>query len=149
MKPIELLSIMYSTYVRRTAVSWSERRAAQRAAPAYLYWFTWHTPVLDGRPRAFHCLDLPFIFNNTDRCATMTGGGDDARALAKTMSKSIAGFARTGHPNHGQLPHWPEFNPQDAPVMIFDSNCEVRNAPDRELIRLFQDVLRPHSSVAI
>ncbi|MBI3849702.1 MAG: carboxylesterase/lipase family protein [Verrucomicrobia bacterium] len=148
-KPIELLAIIYSTYVRRTAVSWAERKAAQKAAPAYLYWFTWHTPMLDGRPRAFHCLDLPFVFNNTDRCASMTGGGDDARTLAKNMSRAFASFARTGNPNHGQLPRWPEFNAADGLVMIFDSKCEVKKHPDRELILLFQDVLRAHPSVAI
>ncbi len=146
-KPIELLAIMYSTYVRHTAVSWLERKTAQKAAPAYLYWFTWHTPVLDGRPRAFHCLDLPFAFKNTDRCASMTGGGDDARALAKRMSHALSSFARTGDPNHAGLPPWPVFNAADAPVMMFDSKCEARNHPDRELILLFRDVLRSHPSV--
>ena len=39
-------------------------------------------PILDGRPRAFHCAVLPFVFCNTDRCAAMTGGPAEARELS-------------------------------------------------------------------
>ena len=148
-KPVELMSIIYSTYVRRTATTWAELKAAQRAAPAYVYWFTWHTPVLAGRPRSFHCLDLPFIFHNTDRCASMTGGGDGARTLAERMSAACGSFARTGKPDHAGLPPWPAFDPASGPVMIFDATCAVRNDPDGEFRRLNREALQAQPSLAI
>jgi carboxylesterase type B len=37
------------------------RKTALNVASAYLYWFTWQTLVLGGRPRAFHCAELPFV----------------------------------------------------------------------------------------
>jgi len=84
--PYELFSRISASTQRQNAVTQAERKMAQGAAPAYLYWFQWQTPILDGRPRAFHCAELPFVFYNTDRCATMTGGGADARDLAGRMA---------------------------------------------------------------
>ena len=85
---------------RQNAVTQAERKVAQGGAPAYLYWFQWQTPVLDGRPRAYHCSELPFVFYNTDRCAVMTGGGADARELGGKIADAWIAFAKTGSPNH-------------------------------------------------
>jgi carboxylesterase type B len=53
-----------------------------KGTAAYLYWFTWKTPVLNGRPRSIHCIDLPFCFDKTDRSENLTVGGPGPRALA-------------------------------------------------------------------
>ena len=84
-KPIELLSRMLS--VRTSAVTQAERKAAQGSAPAYMYVFSWQTPVLNGRPRAFHCSEIPFVFNNTDVSAFATGGTAEARELGAKVSE--------------------------------------------------------------
>ena len=94
-----------------------------------MYQFRWQTPILDGRPRAFHCIDLPFVFDNTDRCAAMTGGGADARALAANVSDAWIAFARTGQPG---LPSWPAFTPENGATMFFDNVCELKRDPDRD-----------------
>jgi para-nitrobenzyl esterase len=130
--PYELFSRIGGMTGRQNAVIQAERKAAQGAAPAYLYWFHWQTPVLDGRPRAFHCAELPFVFYNTDRCATMTGGGADARALAGRIADAWLAFARTGDPNHKGLPKWPAFTPAQCPTMVFDNTCVLANAPDAD-----------------
>jgi len=130
-KPVELLSRMMS--VRTNAVTQAERKAAKGAAPAYMYLFSWQTPLLDGRPRAFHCSEIPFVFYNTDVSAFATGGGAEARLLAAKVSDAWINFARKGDPNHSGLPKWPAYNAEQGPVMIFDKTCEVKNDPDREL----------------
>jgi para-nitrobenzyl esterase len=130
--PYELFSRISGMTARQNAVTQAERKAAQNAAPAYLYWFQWQTPVLDGRPRAFHCSELPFVFYNTDRCATMTGGGGEARELGGKMADAWIAFARSGNPNHKGLPKWPEFAPAQCQTMVFDTTCAVQNAPDGE-----------------
>jgi para-nitrobenzyl esterase len=101
-------------------------RAAQGGAPAYLDWFAWDSPVLDGRLHSFHCPDLPFVFDNTDRCDHMTGGGPEARALAARISTAWVHFARTGNPNHGGLPEWPRFDALVRSTMILDDVCAVK-----------------------
>ncbi|MFN7930726.1 MAG: carboxylesterase family protein [Blastocatellia bacterium] len=129
-KPFDLFSFISTVSTRQNAVVQAERKAAQNAAPAYLYLFTWQTPVLDGRPKAFHCAELAFVFDNIDRCVNMTGGGADARMLAAKMSDAWIAFARKGDPNHAGLPKWPAFNADKGATMIFDNKCEVKNNPD-------------------
>jgi para-nitrobenzyl esterase len=130
--PYEILSRSTGMTPRMNAVAQATLKAAQRSAPAYLYWFQWQTPVLDGRPRAFHCAELPFVFANTDRCAAMTGGGGDARALAAKVADAWVAFATNGSPNHPGLPTWPAYSAAACETMIFDNTCLVRNNPDRE-----------------
>jgi para-nitrobenzyl esterase len=127
-KPIELLA--YAQVPRVNAVHQAERKAAQ-PAPVYLYWFGWNTKVLDGRARSFHCMELPFVFDNTDRCAVMTGGTAEARALAARVSDAWIAFMRTGNPNHKDFPAWPRFDAKRGAVMLIDNTPMALDDPDR------------------
>jgi para-nitrobenzyl esterase len=130
-KPFDLWSRIASAPVRQSAIEQARSKAAQQGAPAYLYWFTWQTPILDGRPRAFHCAEIPFVFDNMDRCANMTGGGAASRALAATMADTWIQFARTGNPNHTGIAAWPAFSHEAGPTMLFDAQPRVARHPDR------------------
>ena len=138
-KPVEVLSLVSS--VRNNAITQAERKAALGAAPAFLYQFCYHTPVLDGRPRAFHFSEVPYVFDNTDLSAFATGGTAEARDLAARISGAWIGFARTGDPNHPGLPHWPAFAAGQVPTMCFDTKCEVKNDHDGDLRRAAQEAL--------
>jgi len=139
-KPFSLYSVIMTSSVRSSAVTQAARKAALGKAPAWLYWFTWQTPILDGRPMAFHCSELAFCFNNTDRCETMTGGGGRARALAARVSDAWINFARKGDPSHAGLPAWPPFDARKVPTMLFDDRCEMRNDPDGAPRRLMDSL---------
>ncbi len=138
-KPVEVLSLISS--VRTNSVIQAERKATQGAAPAYLYLFCYHTPVLDGRPRAHHFSEVPYVFDNTDLSSFATGGTAEARELAATISDAWINFARKGDPNHRGLPPWPAFTPDKVPTMCFDKTCEVKNNHDRELRKAVADAL--------
>lgn len=129
-RPFDLLSRIFGATIRQSAITQATRKAAQGAAPAYLYWFTRRSPVLDGRPGAYHNAELPFVFDNVDRCAPQTGGGPAARALAARVADAWIAFARTGDPNHAGLPHWPAFDPATVPTMILDETCRMASDPD-------------------
>jgi len=119
----QLWSVIATGGVRATALEQVRRKSAQHAAPAYLYRFDWQTPVLDGRPMAFHCSELAFVFDNTARCENMTGNSAAARALAAKMSEAWVHFATSGNPNHADLPHWQPFDPSTNGTMVFDNEC--------------------------
>jgi hypothetical protein len=62
----------------------AERKADQKQAP--VYYLTWRSPVRDGKLKAFHTLDIPFVFENVDLATAMTGAGQDRYALQDRMS---------------------------------------------------------------
>ena len=82
--------------------------------------------------KAYHTLDIPFALYNIDQAASMTGAMQDRYALAHKMSAAFASFARTGNPNHADLPNWPAFNTRAYPTMVFGNECKVMNDPNRE-----------------
>ena len=48
------------------------------------------------------------------------------------MSAAWAAFARTGNPDHEDMPHWPAFNPDAYPTMMFGEEVRVADDPNRE-----------------
>ncbi len=72
------------------------------------------------------------MFDNTDRCAAMTGGTVEARELGAKMSDCWINFARKGDPNHSGIPKWAAFTAEKVPTMIFDNKCELKNDPAGE-----------------
>jgi para-nitrobenzyl esterase len=128
-KPIEILSLVISN--RKSAVATATAKAAQ-AAPVYIAWFGWNTPMFDGRLRAFHTMDIAFWYYNTDVQPSHTGGGSRPRALADKMSSSLVQFMKTGNPDGAGLPAWPKFTVENGEVMILDDVCEAKNDPDKE-----------------
>jgi para-nitrobenzyl esterase len=136
--PADIFSLVAGMTARMNVVAQASLKAAQKTAPAYVYWFQWQTPVLDGRPRAYHCSELPFVFYSTDRSASMTGGGAGPKALAGKIADAWINFARTGDPNHAGLPKWAPFSAATCPTMVFDNVCALKNDPDRSL----REVLR-------
>jgi para-nitrobenzyl esterase len=133
-KPVELLT--YISAQNPIAYLQASRKAAQNAAPAYLYMFAWHTPQLDGRPRAFHCSEIPFAFANTDITENYTGASNEARKLGDKVAKAWINFARHGNPNHDGLPQWPAFTDANGAMMVFNNKCEVKNDPDGDARKL-------------
>ncbi len=119
----------------------ADRKAAQQGAPVYQYYFTWRSPVRDGKLRTFHTLEIPFVFDIVDECKSMTGSGQDRYALAAKVSGAWTAFARTGNPNHAGLPHWPAFDETKRAVMILNDKCEAVDDPYGDARRMLQKVM--------
>ncbi len=135
--PFEIMSVIHTAVIRESTLTLATRKAAQEA-PVYCYQFTWQTPVLDGRPMAFHCAELPFVFDNTNLCEHMTGGGEEAHVLAGRVSQAWVHFARSGNPNHAGLPRWNRFNDSTQTTMIFDKQCKAIDNLDTKQIELIK-----------
>jgi para-nitrobenzyl esterase len=128
---VELQQVIASDNFRAGVITEAERKAAQKA-PVFMYYFTWRSPVHDGKLKAFHTLEIPFVLENVDEGKTMTGTGQDRYPLQDKMSGAWAAFARTGNPNHKGLPNWPAFNTSQRATMIFDNECKAVNDPHGE-----------------
>lgn len=128
-KPIEIMIMVISN--RQGLIETANAKAQQRA-PVYVAWFGWEPPMFNGRMRAFHCLDICFWFDNTDRMLTHTGGGARPRRLSQKMSASLNQFMRTGDPNINELPNWAAYSTENGETMVLNDECRLVNDPDRE-----------------
>ena len=99
-----------------------------KAAPAYQYFFTWQSPMLEGSG-AWHTAELAFCFDNTKRCEQGTGNTPEAQALAKKMATAWANFARTGNPSQPGLT-WTASDPAKCNTMVFDNQCRMVDDPE-------------------
>lgn len=124
------------TMFRPGAVQEANDKSGLNGAPVYMYLFTWQSPVFDGKYKALHCMELPFVFDNIDLANKMTGGGEEAHQLADKMSSAWLNFAKTGNPNHAGLPEWPAYNSNNTATMHFDVTCEVKPQLDKELFSI-------------
>ncbi len=110
-----------NSFFRQGVDTQAERKAAQRGAPVYLYRFEYYSPVREGRLKAMHCMEIPFVFDNLEAGKVYTGTSPAAQALADRMSASWVAFARAGNPNHPGIPQWTRFDGEQRPTMVFDT----------------------------
>ncbi|MUH34375.1 carboxylesterase/lipase family protein [Zobellia amurskyensis] len=125
------------TMFRPGAVAEANSKSSLKdGAPVFMYLFTWQSPVFDGKYKALHCMELPFVFDNITLANHMTGGGQEAHVLADKMSQAWINFAKNGNPNHSGLPDWPAYNNSNTATMHFNTTSVVKPQLDKELFEL-------------
>ena len=125
----DLFAAMMTDWMMRIpSIRLAERKYAQHAAPVFMYLFSWETPILNGKLKATHGLELPVVFDNIGK-GLITGLGETQSNLARKMSETWISFARSGVPNYSGIPEWKPYNPDDRNTMIFDQKCRIENDP--------------------
>ena len=119
-----LISTLTDSNFRLRSFLLAERKAALGGAPIWLYSFDWETPVFGGRLKAYHALDVPFVFDTLDAVGA-TDRGPAAHALARRMSSTWAAFARAGNPDNPAIPHWPSYSLAHRATLILDQDPRV------------------------
>ena len=134
-----LIATLTDSNFRIRTLTLAERKAAKGRAPVWLYSFDWETPVFGGRLKAFHALDVPFVFNTIDVVGS-TDRGAVAHDLARRISATWATFARSSKPDNAAIPHWPAYSETDRATMILDRECRVANDDGRETRLLWKEL---------
>jgi para-nitrobenzyl esterase len=140
-----------NSFFRAGVETQAERKATQRGAPVYMYRFEYYSPVREGRIKAMHCMEIPFVFDDLEAGKVYTGSGPAAQRIADQMSAAWAAFARTGNPNHKGIPQWTAFNTDQRPTMVFGAGADAKlvNDPGREerlALKAMRDAAAPRSS---
>ena len=115
--------------MRMDSIRLASRKAAQGAAPVYMYRLDWETPVLGGAMRSPHGLDVPLVFETVEAKRGILGPGPAPEQLAPVMSQAWIAFARTGDPSQNGLA-WPRYEATGRQTMIFDAESRVAADPD-------------------
>jgi para-nitrobenzyl esterase len=134
-----LISTLTDSNFRIRTLVLAERKAAKARAPVWLYSFDWETPVFGGRLKAFHALDVPFVFDTIDVVGS-TDRGAVAHDLARRVSATWATFARTGKPDNAAIPHWPIYNQTERATLILDRECRIADDYGRETRLLWKEL---------
>jgi para-nitrobenzyl esterase len=127
-----------ATAVGTTAGMWAgsiklaERKAAQKAAPVWMYMLAWETPVSRGRLRTPHALEIPLVFDNVEKARNFVGRGDEPQVLADQMSTAWLAFARTGDPG------WEAYDADTRATMVFNLDSQIVNDPLPEVRKVLQ-----------
>jgi len=126
------LTIVGDLGIRGQSLTIAERKMKQKAAPVFVYLFAWETPVLGGRLRSCHTLEIPFVFNNLET-AEITGKDRARLPLGGRMARAWIAFAREGNPG------WPAYSTTDRATMVFDTISRVHNDPYGAERRVWED----------
>jgi para-nitrobenzyl esterase len=104
----------------------------------WMYLFTWDSPIENGLFGSRHALELRFVFNNLDREV----GTNPPVKLVEVMQDAWVAFAKTGNPNHKDLPAWPKYDKERRVTMTINEQCKLVEDPGRE-DRLFWEAILP------
>jgi para-nitrobenzyl esterase len=132
--------------MRMRSITLAERKAAQKKASVYMYFFAWNTVGFGGKYKTLHMAEIPFVFDNIWAADAMTHGLPEAKALAAKVSSAWIAFARTGIPAAKGLPEWPTYSADRRSTMILDNDPRVENDPSHELRLFWLDEERRRSS---
>jgi para-nitrobenzyl esterase len=92
-----------------------------------MYEFAWQSSLYDGRLRACHYLEVPFVFDTLDSpSAPLVTGSAPPQRIADVMHQHWVDFAATGDPG------WPAYTPEKRAVMTFDLESHVVDDPRSE-----------------
>ncbi len=102
---------------------------AAQDVPVYEYRFSYVAESLDPGNGAQHASDIPFFF---DTQAAKYGPATTARdnAMGEAISTYLVNFAKTGDPNGGDLPDWPQYSRTDDELMVFGPDGRAKAEKD-------------------
>ena len=92
--------------------------------------------------RSPHTVEIPFVFDNIAIAGPLISKMPEAHDLARKVSASWVGFARTGNPNVPGLPVWPAYNAATRDTMLFNNASRVTQDPDRVARLAIEQVLK-------
>jgi para-nitrobenzyl esterase len=125
------------------------RKAAQRAAPAYMYIFKYENPaIIPGTQHKMgtpHAMEITYRFYNVPQPnqqnttagqqGSNAGGGlmaisrPESVKSAHNMAELWSTFARTGKPAAKDQPEWPPYTAQNRATLEIDADCKIVNDP--------------------
>lgn len=119
---------------------------AAQGEPTYLYHFTRVSPSKTQTIGAFHASEIFFVFGSH---SPLAGLSDEDEALTEAMGVYWTNFAKTGNPNSGGLPDWPNYDPASDLWMTFNPSIEVTSGIRAEKLDILERALVTRVAAAV
>ncbi|MEC2057247.1 carboxylesterase/lipase family protein [Peribacillus psychrosaccharolyticus] len=103
----------------------------KQGAPVWMYRFDYESPIFEGRMKAFHALELLFVWNNLHKSAPFLAGTPEEQLLADQIHQAWIAFIRTGNPDEQSMVHWPPYDLDKRTTLLFDRESRVEHDPDK------------------
>ncbi|UOR13729.1 carboxylesterase/lipase family protein [Halobacillus amylolyticus] len=104
----------------------------EQDAPVWMYRFDWQSPVSNGRLKACHALEIPFVWNTIDSAKSLIGDSSDRQKVSEQMHQAWIAFALSGNPNTQAIPSWPDYDLENRSTMIFNAESRIEHDPTSE-----------------
>lgn len=135
--PIDMLR---SDFFFRPGIIPYVRKRSEINPNTWVYLFDHDMPIFGGQV-PWHCVDIPYVFHNTQVVPTMRE--EITETLQEQLFQSVIAFAKTGNPNNAAIPEWPACRPDCERVMVFDNETHVVTNFDHALIPELCRVMLP------
>jgi para-nitrobenzyl esterase len=110
-------------FFRLPAIRLLEAQLAHQPNNTFFYRFDWPPPAPaspDNDLGAMHGSELAFMFGSGNEGWLDIYGPDPLpQALTEQMMDAWLAFAKTGDPNHSNMPNWPAYNAGTRATMVF------------------------------
>ena len=140
-RPIDVWSaISTDRMFRMPAIRTAECHLAH-SDNVWMYRFDYPSPALDGRLKACHSLDIPFVFGTFDLSdmKRFCGEGEEVARLSEFVMSKYLAFARSGSPDAEATPRWPKYDLERRSTMTFDVEPAIESAPFDRVRRMWMD----------
>ena len=108
-----------------------------------MYLFSWKNPYKGGKFGAMHGLEVCFVFNTLwDRDVPMIARKtEETQELSEKIMDAWIAFARTGNPNHENIPELLPYDKEKRTTIIFDKDVTIKHDPYGNERALWEDIL--------
>ena len=141
--PTEIFNaIITDTFFRVPSIRLAEMQS--RVQPdTYMYMFTYPSPIRNGSLGAVHAIEIPFVFGTLDMpriFELFPVSNKETEKLSAKMMDSWISFARSGNPNHKEIPKWEQYG-NDRATMMFGKDVEAKNDPYGKERSVWDDII--------
>ncbi|MHA2400408.1 MAG: carboxylesterase/lipase family protein [Promethearchaeota archaeon] len=129
--PRDILDAMRTDYEFRIPAIRLAEAQSEHQSNTYMYLFSWKSPYREGKFGAMHGLEVCFIFNTLwDRDLPMIARKtEETQELSEKIMDAWIAFARTGNPNHKNIPEVLPYELEKRSTIIFDKEVRIQQDP--------------------
>jgi|TARA_B100000315_G_C14593375_1_gene597211 para-nitrobenzyl esterase len=128
---VDLMAAMSTDRMFRIPAIRTAELHSRHTPQTWMYLFDYTSPAEEGKLKACHSLDIPFIFGtcSSDSMRPFCGDGSEVDTLSRAMMATYIAFARDGDPSNALLPEWPTYDVGRRATMRLGLDCRIEEAP--------------------